>query len=243
MDGYNYSVLLIYKVIMKLPVHLAIIMDGNRRWAKEKGFPNVTEGHRAGAARLEEIVAECGKLGIKYLTVYTFSTENFKRGVDELKMLFDLFVDFAVNKRQKLVEQGVRVKILGKLDMFPEIVRTAIEDLLSATKEGEKIVLNLCFGYGGRQEIVDACKKIIKSNVRPDDITESEFDKYLYTAGMPDVDVMVRTGGAMRVSNFLPWQISYAEMFFVDEYWPDFGADKLHEILDEYENRERRFGK
>lgn len=228
---------------MKLPEHLAIIMDGNRRWAKENKLKNVTEGHRAGAARLEEIVEECGKLGIRYLTVYTFSTENFKRGVDELKMLFDLFVDFAVNKRQKLVEQGVRVKILGKLDMFPDIVRKAIEDLLSATKEGEKIVLNLCFGYGGRQEIVDACKKIIKDGINPDEVTEEKFAEYLYTAGMPDVDVMVRTGGAMRVSNFLPWQISYAEMFFIDKYWPDFTKDVLHQVLEEFEERERRFGK
>lgn len=228
---------------MKLPEHLAIIMDGNRRWAKENKLNNVTEGHRVGAERLEEIVEECGKLGIKYLTVYTFSTENFHRGIDELKMLFDLFVDFAVNKRKRLAEQGVRVKILGKLDKFPDIVKSSFEGLLSATQDGEKLVLNLCFGYGGRQEIVDACREIIKDGVSINDLTEAKFGEYLYTAGMPEVDLMIRTGGASRVSNFLPWQISYAEMFFVDKYWPDFTAIELRKVLEQFEERERRFGK
>lgn len=228
---------------MKLPEHLAIIMDGNRRWARDEQKKNVTEGHRFGANRLEEIVEECGELGIKYLTVYTFSTENFQRSATELKMLFDLFVDFAVSKSAKLKKKGVRVKILGKLDMFPKMVKKAIEDLLSATKEGENMVLSLCFGYGGRQEILDACKGIVKDGLKIDEITEQNFGKYLYTAGMPDVDLMIRTGGAMRVSNFLPWQLSYAEMFFVDKYWPDFSRDELHKVLEEFEERERRFGK
>ncbi len=228
---------------MKLPEHLAIIMDGNRRWARDEQKKNVTEGHRFGANRLEEIVEECGELGIKYLTVYTFSTENFQRSATELKMLFDLFVDFAVSKSAKLKKKGVRVKILGKLDMFPKMVKKAIEDLLSATKEGENMVLSLCFGYGGRQEILDACKGIVKDGLKTDEITEENFGKYLYTAGMPDVDLMIRTGGAMRVSNFLPWQLSYAEMFFVDKYWPDFSRDELHKVLEEFEERERRFGK
>jgi len=228
---------------MKIPEHLAIIMDGNRRWAKEKNISNVTEGHRVGADRLDEIVEECGDLGVKFLTVYTFSTENFKRGADELKMLFDLFVDFAVNKRKKLIEKGVRVRLLGKLELFPDFVRKAMEDLLSATEGGEELVLSLCFGYGGRQELLDACSALMNDGVKADELTEDKFEEYLYTKGMPDVDVMIRTGGAMRVSNFLPWQISYAEMFFVDKYWPDFSKEELYKVLEEFEERERRFGK
>jgi undecaprenyl diphosphate synthase len=218
-------------------------MDGNRRWAKENNLANVTEGHRVGADRLEEIVEECGNLGIKYLTVYTFSTENFKRGASELKMLFDLFVDFALNKRKKLMDKGVQVKLLGKVDMFPKFVVQAMEKLLSDTKDGTGLILNLCFGYGGRAEIVDACRKILDAGVKAEKLSEELFEKHLYTVGMPDVDVMVRTGGAMRVSNFLPWQISYAEMFFVDKYWPEFTKRELHKVLKEFEERERRFGK
>jgi len=228
---------------MKIPEHLAIIMDGNRRWAKEQNLSNVTEGHRVGADRLEEIVSECGRLGVKYLTVYTFSTENFKRGASELKMLFDLFVDFAVNKRQKLIDEGVKVKLLCRLELFPEVVMKAMEKLISDTGVGSGLTLSLCFGYGGRSDIVDACQKIIRAGVKAEEVTEELFDRYLYTAGMPEVDAMVRTGGATRVSNFLPWQISYAEMFFVDKYWPEFTKEELHKVLEEFEERERRFGK
>lgn len=228
---------------MKLPQHLAIIMDGNRRWAKDNGFGDVTEGHRMGADRLEEITEESGELGIKYLTVYTFSTENFKRGPAELKMLYDLFVEFAFSKANKLKEKGVKVNLLGKLELFPDFVVRSMENLVGATSDGSKLLLNLCFGYGGRQELVDACKKIIDKGIKSTDLNESMFEQFLYTSGMPDVDLVIRTGGAMRVSNFLPWQLSYAEMFFVDKYWPDFTKKELHEVLEEYGERERRFGK
>jgi len=228
---------------MSLPNHLAIIMDGNRRWARENGLPRETDGHREGVARVEDITEEMVRLGIPYLTLYTFSTENFKRSAAELNVLFGLFVEFATKKLKKLQENGVQLRLLGDLRLFPVEVVRAVNDVMAATSGGKKLVMSLCFGYGGRQEILAAVKEMVEERVNPGQINEAELEKRLYSAGLPDVDLVIRTGGAQRISNFMLWKISYAELMFVEKYWPEFGKEELVKALTEYEARERRFGK
>ncbi|MBU0648315.1 di-trans,poly-cis-decaprenylcistransferase [Patescibacteria group bacterium] len=229
---------------MKIPKHLAIIMDGNRRWARREGKKNVVEGHRSGADTLEYIVEKAVELGIEYLTVYTFSTENFSRSPEELRGLFEMCVEFAGKKWKKLRENNVRVKMYGNLSLFPKRVSEAMEQFAGKSlREGHKMTLGLCFGYGGRQEIVAACKEILKQNVDPEEVTEDLFEKNLYTAGVPDVDLIIRTGGARRISNFLLWKLAYAEIVFVDKFWPEFSEADLLGAIEEYSSRERRFGK
>lgn len=228
---------------MKIPNHLAIIMDGNRRWAKERGYSDVAEGHREGTNRLEEIAETAGSLGVKYLTVYAFSTENFKRSPAEVKSLFDLVVEFATKKKQQLINKGVKVQILGNLKLFPDMVFKAVNDLLESTSNQSRLTLSLCFGYGGRDEIVEACKKVINNNILSTNLTEEIFGKNLYSSSLPDVDLMIRTGGEQRISNFLLWKLAYAEMYFSPTLWPDFTSEKLKEAFEEFAQRERRFGK
>lgn len=229
---------------MKVPSHVAIIMDGNRRWAKERGEDSVTVGHRAGSQTLEDIVEASIDMGIEYLTVYLFSTENFSRSPAELKGLFDLSVEFAREKWQKLRDSKVKVRIYGDLGLFPKQVSESMNYLLEKTDiDDHKLTLGLCFGYGGRQEIVDACRKIIDQGISGNDLDEEVLADNLYMKGVPDVDLMIRTGGALRISNFLLWKIAYAEMCFVDKYWPDFSRQDLEGAIDEYNDRERRFGK
>lgn len=228
---------------MKIPNHLAIIMDGNRRWAKEKGYSDVAEGHREGTNRLEEIAETAGNLGVKYLTVYAFSTENFKRSPAEVKSLFDLVVEFAIKKKQQLIDKGVKVQILGNLKLFPDVVFKAVNDLLESTSGQSKLTLSLCFGYGGRNEILEGCKKIIEKGIRSSELTEDLFGNTLYSANLPDVDLMIRTGGEQRISNFLLWKLAYAELYFTNTFWPDFTSEKLKEAFEEFGQRERRFGK
>ena len=229
---------------MKIPKHLAIIMDGNRRWAKHRNKINVTEGHRSGADTLEDITRAAAELGVEYLTMYTFSTENFSRSKEELKGLFDLCVEFANKKWQELQKEKIKVKVYGSLGMFPAFVEKAMKMLLEKTNvQDSRMTLGLCFGYGGRQEIVEACKSILEKGHKTDEIDEELFEKYLYTAGTPDVDLMIRTGGAERISNFLLWKLAYAEFYFTDKFWPEFTREDLKVALEEYADRERRFGK
>jgi len=230
---------------MKLPNHLAIILDGNRRWARQNGKENVWEGHRVGMENVEHIVEACQELGIKYVSMFAFSTENFKRDPLEVKYLFDIFVEFALNpeKRQKLINHGVKIKLLGNIGLFPKVVADALTDLLNATSGGDKLTLGMCFGYGGRDEIVQAAKSIIRSGIDSDQLTEEEFEKHLYSAGMPDIDLMIRTSGESRISNFLLWKLAYAELLFTPTMWPDFNKAELLKCLDEFGERERRYGK
>lgn len=227
---------------MKIPQHIAIIMDGNRRWARSRGYSDVVEGHKAGAQRIEDIARAAVGLGVKYLSLYTFSTENFKRSLSEKKALFELFIDFAVNKKEILKKEGVGVEIIGNLNLFPQKVVKAMQGLLDYTAKNSKLRLGLCFGYGGRDEIVNACRGIINNSIKAVDLTENVFNEHLYSGRFPDIDIMIRTGGDYRISNFLLWKIAYAELFFTKTMWPDFDGQKLLGIIKKFNQRERRFG-
>lgn len=230
---------------MKIPRHLALILDGNRRWARQNGKENVWDGHRAGMDNVEHVVEVCQDLGIEYVSMFAFSTENFKRDPMEVKFLFDIFVEFATNpdKRKRLIDNGVKVRLLGNLNLFPDRVIKALNDLLDATASGKKLTLGMCFGYGGRDEIVQACKSLLRQGASPNDVTEEELERHLYSHGMPDIDLMIRTSGEYRISNFLLWKLAYAELIFSPVMWPDFKEAELKQCLEEFGERERRYGK
>lgn len=225
--------------------HVAIILDGNRRWAKSKNMiPQL--GHREGAKNLENFAIEANKMGLKYLTVYVFSTENWKRSKEEVGYLMKLFHIYFARLKKRLSKYNMKIKFLG-------IDENVEEKILKEKKEAEKISedatglqLNICFNYGGRREITDAAKKIaqkvLDGKLKIDEITEEVFANNLYTAGIPDPDILIRTSGEQRLSNFLPWQLTYTEFFFVEKHWPEFSIEDLKDVLDQYKNRDRRFG-
>jgi len=226
-----------------IPQHIGIIMDGNRRWAAKKGL-TVNQGHEAGAKNLERIVEHCLELGVKTLTVYTLSTENWrKRAKEEVKGIFDLLVRMVKEKKEEYKKKGVRVAILGDFQAFPRKVVRAIKEILAIVKKHERLKVNLALNYGGRDEILRAVKKIIAEGVPPEKLTEETFSKFLYTNGEPDPDLIIRTGGELRLSNFLLWQMSYSELYFTDILWPDFGPEELDKAIADYQKRQRRFGK
>ena len=228
-----------------LPKHVAIIMDGNRRWAKERGL-DVRQGHKAGAKVLEDIVRYAKKVGIKYLTVYAFSTENWRRSEEEVGALMLLLQTYLDTYAKKADTEGVKVQILGDLSVLSKGIQNSIEKLHERTKDNTDITFNIALNYGGRDEIVKAVQKIAKKvkddELKIEDITEEEISNNLYTKGMPDPDVLVRTSGELRISNFLPWQIVYSEFIFLDKYWPDFNDDDIDEIIRIYQKRNRKFG-
>jgi len=204
--------------LQKIPQHIGIIMDGNRRWAAKRGLA-VTQGHEAGARNLEKIVDHCLELGVKTLTVYTLSTENWrKRAKEEVKGIFDLLVRIVKEKKEEYAKKGVKVAILGDFQAFPRKVVRAIKEILATVKKHERLKVNLALNYGGRDEILQAVKKIIAEGVPPEKLTEETFSKFLYTNGEPDPDLIIRTGGELRLSNFLLWQMSYSELYFTDIY-------------------------
>jgi len=226
-----------------IPQHIGIIMDGNRRWAARRGL-TVTQGHEAGARNLEKIVDHCLKLGVKNLTVYTLSTENWrKRAKEEVKGIFDLLVRIVKEKKEEYKKKGIKIAILGDFQAFPRKVFRAIKEILTIVKKGERLKVNLALNYGGRDEILRAVKKIIAEGVPPEKLTEETFSKFLYTNGEPDPDLIIRTGGELRLSNFLLWQMSYSELYFTDTLWPDFGPEELDKAIADYQKRQRRFGK
>lgn len=226
----------------KIPCHIAIIMDGNRRWAKARG-KTATEGHQAGAKNLVKIVEHCEKLGIKHLTVYALSTENWrKRAREEVKGIFDLLVRIVKEKKEEYKRKGIKFFVLGNFRAFPLRVRRAIEEMLKIVKKHERLKFNVALNYGGRDELVRAIKKIIEDGVKPTEINEELISRYLDTNGQPDPDLIIRTGGEIRLSNFLLWQLSYSELYFTDTLWPDFGPKELEKAIYEYQQRERRFG-
>jgi len=227
----------------KLPKHIAIIMDGNRRWAREKGLPD-GKGHEAGAQNLQNIVEYCRDLGIKHLTVYALSTENWRlRSPLEVKGLFNLLIKIVKTKAEEYQKSGIKFFVLGNFQAFPLKVKEAIKKILALAIVKEKIQFNIALNYGGRDEIVNAIKNIVKNKIPVNKIDEKLISDYLYTKDQPDPDLIIRPGGEFRLSNFLIWQMSYAELYFTDTLWPDFGPKKLEKTIEWYQQRERRMGK
>ncbi len=226
-----------------LPQHIAIIMDGNRRWAAARNL-KPSDGHEAGAQNLENIVNHCRDLGIKHLTVYALSTENWrKRSAQEVKGIFNLLLRIVKEKREEYRKSGIRFFVLGNFQAFPLKVRDGIKKIMDVVLDKERIKFNVALNYGGRDEIVNAIKNIIKDGVKPNQVDEKLISNYLYTKGQPDPDLVIRPGGEYRLSNFLLWQLSYAELYFTDILWPDFTPKKLDESIIWYQKRHRRMGK
>jgi len=230
----------------KLPQHIAIIMDGNGRWAINKGLPRI-EGHRRGADVVEDITEITRDIGIKYLTLYAFSKENWNRPNDETSALMHLLYDFLINKKEKMLKNGIRLNAIGDLRQLPEVVQETLKQTIIETSVGKEMVLTLALSYGSRDEIVRAVKHLIKealeSKITPDHINDNLFSSYLDTQDMPDPDLIIRTSGEHRISNFLIWQGAYAEFKVIKEFWPEFNRQLFIQCLIDYQNRERRFGK
>lgn len=228
-----------------IPKHIAVIMDGNGRWAKKRGLPR-SAGHRKGVERIEEIIDCAGKIGLEAVTFFTFSTENWNRPKKEVYLLMRYLDNFLGSKIKKLVKNNIRLKVIGRGDPLPKYLQKKIAQAQEQTKNNTGLTVVLALNYGSRQEIIDAVKSFAKDLLSKkaglDDLNPAEFSRYLYTAGLPDPDLLVRTSGEMRISNFLLWQLSYAELYFPEKHWPDFGADDLKEAIREYQKRERRFG-
>ncbi len=228
-----------------IPRHIAIIMDGNGRWAKERGLPRL-EGHRAGAESVREVMEACIELGVEYLTLYAFSSENWSRPETEVKALMSLLDRFLKEKAKDLDRQSVRLQVIGQIERLPEKTRNLIERIQQRTSGHKKMTLVLALSYGGREEIVCAARSLAQDaasgNLLPSEINAELFASRLQTAGIPDPDLLIRTSGEMRVSNFLLWQISYAEIVIVRKFWPDFRQGDLFETVEEYKRRHRRFG-
>jgi undecaprenyl diphosphate synthase len=223
------------------PRHVAIIADGNRRWARERGLP-VLAGHVQGIEAIRPVVRRARDRGVGTLSVYTFSTENWARPDDEVAGLFNL-IDGAVRQyTDELIDEGVRVQVIGRLHQAPSDVQRSIRAAEDRTRAGAALTLNICFNYSGRAEIVDAARALLAARADPNAIDETHFAEHLYTAGQPDVDLLIRTGGDQRTSNFLLWQAAYAELIFCPKYWPDFTADDFDNALADFERRDRRFG-
>ncbi len=227
------------------PEHIAIILDGNRRWAKKKNLP-IKLGHREGAKTLEKIVRYAKKIGVKYLTVYAFSTENWKRSEDEVNSLMELLERYLNDFSKKADTENIKVVVLGDPEPFSDSLRKSMNDAMERTKNNDGITFNICLNYGGRDEIVKATKNIAKKikndEISIDDINEELISKNLYTKNMPDPDLMIRTSGEMRTSGFLLWQLSYTEFIFLEKYWPDFDEDDLENCIEIYQKRHRKFG-
>ncbi|MCL2639438.1 MAG: isoprenyl transferase [Phycisphaerales bacterium] len=226
----------------RLPGHVAIIMDGNGRWARQRGLPRAA-GHRAGAKTVQEIVEECARIGLKQLTLYSFSTENWNRPPDEIAMLMELYVEYMKSQRQLLIDNNIQFVQIGRREGLPTPVLDELANTLEATKHNTGMVLCLAINYGSRSEIVDAVREIAAEKLAPDQITEQTISDHLYTRGMPDPDLLIRTAGEMRISNYLLWQISYAEFYVTAAPWPEFSLDELHRALDNYAARNRRYGR
>ncbi|MBE3518676.1 MAG: di-trans,poly-cis-decaprenylcistransferase [Firmicutes bacterium] len=220
-------------------------MDGNGRWAQRRGLPR-TEGHRAGVESLRALIPALIDLGVPYATFYAFSTENWKRPSEEVHFLFDLLVQYAKEDRRELTERGVKLRAIGQVDELPGAVRAAIRELETQTSSGTNLTVNVALNYGGRQEILRAAKDIAKSfaagQIDLDKLSEAEFAARLYTAGQPDPDLIIRTSGEMRLSNFLLWQGAYSELYFTEVLWPDFRPVHLYKAVVDYAGRRRRFG-
>jgi len=229
------------KLPEKIPQHIAIIMDGNGRWAKQRGLPRLA-GHRAGTDNLRRIIEACVEFGVKYLTIYAFSTENWGRPEDEVSGLMSIFDEVFERELTELHRQGAQLRHIGRLDGVRESLREKVSNGMELTKNNKRLVLNVAFNYGGRDEIVQAIRAILRDGVDPKGVTEELVSRYLYTSDSPDPDLVIRTSGEQRISNFLIWQAAYAEWVFPETLWPDFGRDELLAAIQEFGRRERRYG-
>lgn len=229
-----------------LPKHVAIIMDGNGRWAKSRGEER-TFGHKSGVTSVRNAISACDKVGIKYLTLYTFSTENWNRPNDEVETLMSLLSETLLKEAEELFSKGIRLHVIGEIEKLPTLVREQLLNVVELTKENSKGNLVLALSYGSKREILNAVKEIAQEvkegKISTEDIDETLFENHLYTKDLPPVDLLIRTSGEVRISNFLLWQIAYAELQFLDIFWPDFQEEHLYQCIINYQNKERRFGK
>lgn len=229
----------------EIPRHLAIIMDGNGRWAKERDLPR-RKGHQAGADSVEVCLEACGEIGVEYLTLYAFSSENWKRPEAEVRALMGLMAHFLKEKTPVLMENNIRLLVIGQVERLPDSNRRALEKTIAKTANNDGLTLVVALSYGSREEILEATRSLMEAardgSIDPVSLDEEIFANHLYTAGMPDPDLLVRTSGEYRISNFLLWQISYAEIYITKTFWPDFGREQLFEAIGEYQSRQRRFG-
>lgn len=226
----------------KTPTHIAIIMDGNGRWAAARGLPRL-EGHRAGTENLRQIIRASVEFGVKYLTLYAFSTENWGRPKEEVNGLLTILESVIDRELKELKEEGVRIVHVGRLEAMPKKVREKVRHSMEITQNNDRLILNIAWNYGGRDEIVYAIQQIIKSGIAPEAVNEEVITQHLFTSGCPDPDLIIRTSGEMRVSNFLIWQSAYSEWYFTPTLWPDFNKEELRKAIEEYSHRKRRFGK
>ena len=226
----------------KIPTHIAIIMDGNGRWAAARGLPRLA-GHRAGTENLRRVIRACVEFGIQYLTIYAFSTENWGRPKEEVDGLMQIVEDVIDKELGELDKEGVQLRHIGRLEHVNPSLRDKVLSAVEQTKNNTRLKLNIAFNYGGRDEIVCAIRAMLDNGVKPDDVTEPLISQYMFTAGIPDPDLIVRTSGEMRISNFLIWQSAYSEWYVTNSYWPDFDKEELRKALVDYNQRERRFGR
>jgi len=232
--------------VKKLPQHIAIIMDGNGRWANQQGLPRIF-GHRAGADKVIDMTQACCDLGINALTLYAFSWENWNRPEEEINFLMELLGEFLLREEPKLKANQVKVRAMGRIDQLPSRPKEILHGIIDRTKDFKRMTLTLALSYGGRQEIVDAVRNISglvkEGKISSNEINEELFAKYLYMPDLPDLDLLIRTSGELRVSNFMLWQISYCEFYVTKKFWPDFNKEDLVEAIEAYQKRDRRFGR
>lgn len=230
-----------YPPLEKVPTHVGIIMDGNGRWAQARGLPRLA-GHRAGTENLRRILRAAVEFGVRILTIYAFSTENWYRPRDEVEGLLDIAERMIDRELLELHREGVQIRHIGRMDRVPERLQAKIREVVDLTRNNQRLILNVAFNYGGRAEIVDVVRRIIRDGIPPEQVDEALIARHLYTADLPDPDLIIRTSGEMRVSNFLIWQGAYAEYYVTPVYWPDFDKDDFYKALAEYARRQRRFG-
>ena len=230
------------KKISPLPNHIAFIMDGNGRWAEQHGLPRL-EGHRAGIESARSVIECLGEYHIGYVTLYSFSTENWQRPEDEVRGLLKILKESIGKETAEFHKRGIRIRHLGRLEELPPHLKLAIKRAVELTKNNTQMTLSFAFNYGSRLEILDAVRSIITEGIPPRDIDDKLFNSYLYTTGLPDVDLVIRTGGDLRISNFLLWQSAYSEYYFTEVLWPDFNTEELEKALVSYSQRQRRFGR
>ena len=226
----------------KVPAHIAVIMDGNGRWAASRGLPR-SAGHQAGTENLRPVIRACVEFGVQYLTIYAFSTENWGRPEDEIQVLMHLLAEVIDRELEELNREGVQLRHVGRLDRLAPTLREKVINAVELTKNNQRLVVSVAFNYGGRDEIVCAIREMIEDGIKPDQVTDERVGSYLFTAGIPDPDLVIRTSGEMRISNFLIWQSAYSEWYITPTFWPDFDKEELRKAIIAYGERDRRFGK